>query len=158
MLELTLELKKRGNDITVITSWPEYNLDDGSNRSFVEKENENGVRVLRIKTLPHHNVNYFLRAVAQLLMPFQFLWKLWKYRVRVEKCITYSPPLPLAFVGIGLRFFGVKSLLNLQDLFPQNAIDLGILKYPLQIVFFRSIESFSYRFSNMYHLVLFVVN
>ena len=149
MLELTLELKKRGNDITVITSWPEYNLDDGSNRSFVEKENENGVRVLRIKTLPHHNVNYFLRAVAQLLMPFQFLWKLWKYRVRVEKCITYSPPLPLAFVGIGLRFFGVKSLLNLQDLFPQNAIDLGILKNPLQIVFFRSIESFSYRFSNI---------
>ena len=115
----------------------------------MEKENENGVRVLRIKTLPHHNVNYFLRAVAQLLMPFQFLWKLWKHGIRVEKCITYSPPLPLAFVGIGLRLFGVKSLLNLQDLFPQNAIDLGILKNPLQIVFFRSIESFSYRFSNI---------
>ena len=126
MLELTQELKTRGNDITVITTWPEYNLENGSNPTFLEKEKENGVTVLRIKTLPHHNVNYFLRAFAQLLMPFQFLWKLWKYRIRVEKCITYSPPLPLAFVGIGLRFFGVKALLNLQDLFPQNAIDLGL--------------------------------
>ena len=149
MLELTQELKTRGNDITVITTWPEYNLEDGSNRNFLEKEKENGVTVLRIKTLPHHNVNYFLRAFAQLLMPFQFLWKLWKYSISIEKCITYSPPLPLAFVGIGLRFFGVKALLNLQDLFPQNAIDLGILKNPLQIYFFRILESLSYRFSDI---------
>ena len=149
MLELTQELKTRGNDITVITTWPEYNLEDGSKPIFLEKEKENGVTVLRIKTLPHHNVNYFLRAFAQLLMPFQFLWKLWKYRISIEKCITYSPPLPLAFVGIGLRFFGVKALLNLQDLFPQNAIDLGILKNPLQIYFFRILESLSYRFSDI---------
>ena len=149
MLELTQELKKRGHDIIVITSWPEYNLEDGSSRKYFEKEIENGVIVIRIKTLPHHNVNYFVRGVAQLLMPFQFLWKVWKYGIRVEKCITYSPPLPLAFVGIGLRFFGVKTLLNLQDLFPQNAIDLGVLNNPLQIVFFRIIESLSYRFSNI---------
>jgi Glycosyltransferase len=81
-------------------------------------------------------------------MPFQFLWKILRYRISVEKCIIYSPPLPLAFVGIGLRFFGVKTLLNLQDLFPQNAIDLGVLRNPLQILFFRIIESISYRFSN----------
>ena len=148
MLELTQELKKRGHEITVITSWPEYNLEVGSSQQYFEKENENGVTVLRIKTLPHHNVNYFIRGVAQLLMPFQFLWKLWKYGIRSETCIIYSPPLPLALVGLGLRFFGVKSVLNLQDLFPQNAIDLGVLRNPLQIAFFRSLESLSYRFTD----------
>ena len=148
MLELTQELKKRGHNLIVITSWPEYNLAVGKSREYFEKENDNGVTILRIKTLPHHNVNYFVRGIAQLLMPFQFLLKLWKYGTRVEICIIYSPPLPLAFVGIGLRFFGVKTLLNLQDLFPQNAIDLGVLKNPLQIKFFRIIESLSYRFSN----------
>ena len=50
MLELTQELKTRGNDITVITTWPEYNLEDGSKPNFLEKEKENGVTVLRIKT------------------------------------------------------------------------------------------------------------
>jgi len=148
MLGLAQELKKRGHDLTVITSRPGYNLEDGSSRTYFEKEIENGVTILRIKTLPHHKVNYFVRGIAQILMPFQFLWKLWKYRIPVEKCIIYSPPLPLAFVGIGLRFFGVKTLLNLQDLFPQNAIDLGVLRNPLQIAFFRIIESLSYRFSN----------
>jgi len=148
MLELTQELKKRGHNLTVITSWPEYNLEEGKSREYSEKENDNGVTILRIKTLPHHNVNYFVRGIAQLLMPFQFLWKLWNYGIRVEICIIYSPPLPLAFVGVGLRFFGVKTLLNLQDIFPQNAIDLGVLRNPLQIEFFRVIESLSYRFSN----------
>ena len=148
MLELTQELKKRGHDLTVITSWPEYNLVDDKSPQYFEKENENGVIVLRVKTLPHHNVNYFIRGIAQILMPFQFLWKLWKYRIQIEKCIIYSPPLPLAFVGIGLRFFGVKTLLNLQDLFPQNAIDLGVLRNPFQIAFFRTIESISYQFSD----------
>ena len=75
MLGLTQELKKRGHDLTVITSRPGYNLEDGSSRTYFEKENENGVTVLRVKTLPHHNVNYFLRGVAQLLMPFQFSGK-----------------------------------------------------------------------------------
>jgi len=148
MQGLTQELKKRGHELTVITSWPGYNLEDGKSLTYFEKENENGVTVLRIKTLPHHNVNYFIRGVAQLLMPFQFLWKLWKYGIRSETCIIYSPPLPLALVGLGLRFFGVKSVLNLQDLFPQNAIDLGVLRNPLQIAFFRSLESLSYRFTD----------
>ncbi len=149
MLELTEELKKRGHDLTIITTWPEYNLEGSKSRKYLEKENEDGATVLRIKTLPHHNVNYILRGFAQILMTFQFLWKLLIYGIRVEKCIIYSPPLPLSLVGIVLRFFGVKTLLNLQDLFPQNAIDLGILKNPLQILFFRIIESFSYRFSNV---------
>jgi len=35
--------------------------------------------------------------------------------------------------------------LNVQDLFPQNAIDLNILKNSWQIKFFRSLESFAYR-------------
>jgi len=149
MMQLTQEMKKRGHDLTVITSWPKYNLEVGKSRNYSEKEKENGVTILRIKTLPHHNVNYVVRGIAQLLMPFQFLWKLWKYEIKVEKCIIYSPPLPLALVGIVLRFFGVKALLNLQDLFPQNAIDLGVIKNPLQIVIFRIIESVSYKYSNI---------
>ncbi|GIR15906.1 MAG: hypothetical protein CM15mP28_3760 [Pseudomonadota bacterium] len=89
---------------------------------FLEKEKENGVTVLRIKTLPHHNVNYFLRAFAQLLMPFQFLWKLWKYRIRVEKCITYSPTTSFSICWNWASIFGVKALLNLQNLFPQTQL------------------------------------
>ena len=77
MLELAEELHHRKYHVTVITTWPEYNLDqDSAPCRFFEKEIENCITVLRVKTLPHHNVNYLLRGVAQLLMPLQFLRKL----------------------------------------------------------------------------------
>ena len=149
MLELSKELNSRGYQVTVITTWPQYNLNENKGiREFTEIEEEQGISVIRIKTLPHHNINYLLRGIAQLIMPLQFLWKLWRYQVKVDACIIYSPPLTLAFVGIVLKIQGVKSLLNIQDLFPQNAIDLGVLRNPIQIWFFRCIEIISYRFSD----------
>ncbi len=145
MLELAEELHDRNHQVTVMTTWPEYNLDqDSAQRSFTEKEIENGITVLRVKTLPHHNVKYLLRGVAQLFMPVQFLWKLRQYRIRPDVVVVYSPPLPLALVGSWFRHKKIRFVLNVQDLFPQNAIDLGVLTHSIQIRFFRVLEDFAY--------------
>ncbi len=150
MLELAQELHARGHSVTVVTTWPEYNLDqDKAVNSFNELEVESGIRVIRVKTLPHHNVNYIVRGIAQLLMPLQFLIKLKKYASKPDAVVVYSPPLPLALVGSWFRRKGARYLLNVQDLFPQNAIDLGILNNPLQIRFFRALERFSYRHADV---------
>lgn len=146
MLELAEELVARGHDVTVITTWPEYNLDQREQQKhFNELEIEGSIKVVRVKTLPHHNVNYIVRALSQLLMPVQFLLKLRRHQVQADAVVVYSPPLPLAFVGSWLRRKGVRNLLNVQDLFPQNAIDLGILRSKMQIRFFRALERFAYR-------------
>jgi glycosyltransferase involved in cell wall biosynthesis len=146
MLELAQELSRRGHGVTVITTWPEYNLDQSIEpKIFKEVEIENGVHVIRVKTLPHHNVNYVIRGLAQLVMPWQFLQKLKQHHVRPEAVVVYSPPLPLALVGSWLRRKGVRNILNVQDLFPQNAIDLGILRSPLQIKLFKMLERFAYK-------------
>jgi colanic acid biosynthesis glycosyl transferase WcaI len=146
MLELAQELQRRGHLITVITTWPEYNLDERRDiKQFQELEVEEGIQIIRVKTLPHHNVNYLVRGLSQLLMPAQFLYKLRKYKIKVDWAVVYSPPLPLALVGSWLRRQGVRTLLNVQDLFPQNAIDLGILRHPLQIKFFKALERYAYR-------------
>ncbi len=146
MLELAQELQRRGHEITVITTWPEYNLDQATARkAFNELEIEEGIRVIRVKTLPHHNVNYIVRGLSQLLMPLQFLIKLWRHNIKPQASIVYSPPLPLALVGSWLRRSGVRYLLNIQDLFPQNAIDLGILRSRSQIKFFKALERYAYK-------------
>lgn len=146
MLELAQELNQRGHQVTVITTWPEYNLDQAEDkRTFDEIEVEDGINVIRVKTLPHHNVNYIVRGLAQLLMPVQFLLKLRRHKIRPQAVVVYSPPLPLALVGSWLQRKGVRNLLNVQDLFPQNAIDLGILTSPMQIRFFRALERYAYR-------------
>ena len=150
MLELAQELQARGHEVTVITTWPEYNLDQTTTaRVYAELENEAGIRVIRVKTLPHHNVNYIVRGLSQLLMPLQFLIKLRKYKIRPQGLIVYSPPLPLALVGSWFRRSGVRTLLNIQDLFPQNAIDLGILRSKAQIKFFKALEHFAYKTSDI---------
>jgi glycosyltransferase involved in cell wall biosynthesis len=145
MLELAEELQRRGHSVTVITTWPEYNLDqDKVKKTFNDFEKEDGITVIRVKTLPHHNVNYVIRGLSQLLMPVQFLLKLRKHNIKPDAVIVYSPPLPLALVGSWLRCKGVRNLLNVQDLFPQNAIDLGILTRTLQIKFFQAMERYAY--------------
>lgn len=145
MLELAQELQHRGNQVTVITTWPEYNLDAGEEKkTFNEIEVEGHITVIRVKTLPHHNVNYIVRGLAQLIMPLQFLLKLRKHKIQSEAVVVYSPPLPLALVGSWFKRSGVRNLLNVQDLFPQNAIDLGILRNPTQIRFFRALERYAY--------------
>lgn len=146
MLELAQELFHRGHQVTVITTWPEYNLaQQSTSLVFNESELEDGIRILRVKTLPHHNVNYILRGLAQLIMPWQFLRKLRQYRIKPEAVVVYSPPLPLALVGSALKRKGAKYLLNVQDLFPQNAIDLGILRNSLQIKLFKALEKYAYQ-------------
>lgn len=146
MLELAQELNHRGHQVTVITTWPEYNLDQTEDKkTFDEIEIEDGITVIRVKTLPHHNVNYIVRGLSQLIMPLQFLMKLRRHKIKPEAVVVYSPPLPLALVGSWLRRKGVRNLLNVQDLFPQNAIDLGILTSPMQIKFFRALERYAYR-------------
>ena len=84
----------------------------------------NAGRIYRIKTLPHHKVNYWLRGIAQILMQLQFYWRLIQIFHKFDVTIVYSPPLPLSFVGVLTRVLGSKFILNVQDIFPQNAIDL----------------------------------
>jgi len=147
MAELARELAARGNDVVVLTSWPAYKLDrSAAATEFSERMMEGRVRVLRVKTLPLHNSGFIVRGVAVLLAPFQF----WRTLIRHEPApfdgvIVYSPPLPLANIGIWAKKRGSRFLLNVQDIFPQNAIDLGILTNPLLIGVFRWIECHAYR-------------
>ena len=150
MSELALGLVDKNYSVTVMTTWPKFNLDNTFHKKkYKTAQIEGKVRVIRIKTLPHHNVKYIQRAIAQIIMPFQFLAYYFIYSIRVDTVIVYSPPLPLALFGVWLRTFNVKFILNLQDIFPQNAIDLGILKNKYQICFFKIIEKYIYKKSDI---------
>lgn len=147
MLELAEELHHRGYQVTVVTCWPQYNLDSNKTQVFSESMNEKSIRVIRMKHLAHHQVHFIIRGIAQLLLPYLFIRKIKKYvKTKVDAVIVYSPPLPLSMVGIwAKKKWGAKFILNVQDLFPQNAIDLGVLKNKLAIKFFRWIERISYQ-------------
>lgn len=147
MIELAEELSARGHSVTVLTSWPKYNLDEtDAQRTFREFENERGIDVVRVRTLPHHNVNFVVRGLAQITMPRLFLRALRRHNnENFDAVLVYSPPLPLAKVGATLRRqTGARFILNIQDIFPQNAIDLGVLRNRLLITWFERMERRAY--------------
>ncbi len=146
MYELATELKSRGHKVTVLTRYPESNLEQQSRTAgFDLFANENGVSVFRVKTLSRKKFGYFGRGLSELIMPFLFLKVAFRQIKQIDRVIVYSPPLTLGLVGTFLKRKNVRFLLNIQDLFPQNAVDLGILKSQLVIRAFELLERFLYR-------------
>lgn len=148
MQELAEGLRDRDHAVTVVTVYPSHNLSgSGEQFRFGSIEMENGIEVVRIKTLSPHRVPYLVRGLSQLVLPYVFFYRTQNLvRRRMDVIIVYSPPLPLAIAGSKLkRFYNAKYILNVQDLFPQNAIDLGILKNRLLIKLFKRIEAEAYR-------------
>jgi len=63
--------------------------------------------------------------------------------------LMYSPPLTLGLASWGLRLIKrIPFILNVQDLFPQSIIDLGLLKNSKIIRFFEWLERFVYHRSD----------
>lgn len=149
MKDLADGFKKNGHEVGVATSYPQYNLGE-EKKSFPEISAEDGIQVLRIKTLPHHKVSFIIRGIAQLTMPYVFFYKIKKYfREKIDVVIIHSPPLPLSMAAHKVKkFYGAKYILNLHDIFPQNAIDLGVLsgwKYGPIIRLFERMEKNAYK-------------
>jgi colanic acid biosynthesis glycosyl transferase WcaI len=147
METLARTFQRRGHDVVVMTGQPAYNLAVAGRRSseVVELEERDGLRVISIRSPQHHNVGYLRRGLAQFLLPLLFVRRGWRYLDHhVDGVIIYSPPLPLGLLGYGFSR-RTKVVVNVQDLFPQHAIDLGVLRNPVLIWIYRRIEALVYR-------------
>ncbi len=147
MQELAEDLVSRSYNVTVVTYWPRYNLSSDAKKNKIKVLSiENSVQVIRVKTPPHHNVNFIIRGISELISPFLFWMKIKKLiKQRVDAVIVYISPLPLALVGNKIKKkYGSRYLLNVQDIFPKNAIDLGIIKNRLLVKFLEYIEKKAY--------------
>jgi glycosyltransferase involved in cell wall biosynthesis len=149
MWELAESMVRRGHKVTVITAPPE---EGGEGRRIGPVclpyvEDRSGVRVVRVPTLAIHRTHApaFLRGIGQILNALAYLIAaLWVKEVDVS--LAYSPPLALGIVGAVLhRLKGIPHVLNVQDLVPQYAIDLGILKNRALIRALKWVEWTVYR-------------
>ena len=152
MQELAEFLYKKGNSIKVLTSMPQLNLIDSTTKVDLPIHRvENGVHIIRSK-IPFQNKNGFIFKALSQILSVPALYKTFKLynNEKIDIIIVYSPPLPLGIIGIILKkFYGSKFLLNIQDIFPRNAIDLGIIKNKYIIYFYELLERFIYKHADM---------
>lgn len=152
ILDLGSEFVRRGHNVTVVTGFPSYSFDPSTlpakyRSGLWMRETVEGIEVVRSRTLHMPRHVPVLRGIDQVATALGFsLAGTFLPRTRPDAILVYSPPMFLGLSGWVLRMFrGAKVVLNVQDLFPQNAIDLGILKSNFLIALFRRVESFLYR-------------
>lgn len=143
MYDLGQVLVKEGHQVTVIT--PIHDLQEK-----IQIKEKNGVRVIHVRALKTKDVNYIFRVFAEFINPFLIGAKLTNNPVFLDATydgiIWYSPTIfwgPL--IKRFKKIFRVKSYLILRDIFPDWALDLGLLKKGLFYKFLKKVEYFQYR-------------
>ena len=106
---------------------------------------EKGVPVLRVKTLPLFNVGAIKKGIANVLLPY-FYYKAIK---KTFKDHTFDLVVPITLGRIAQRMkvkYKAPFYLILRDIFPQNAVDLGMMRNSgILYRYFRNMEKQLYR-------------
>lgn len=118
-------------------------------------EVEHGINVLRVKSLNITKTNVIEKGFATLLIPFLFKRAIKKYLSKVSfDLVLYTTP-PITFNSVISdikKRDNSRTYLMLKDIFPQNAVDLGLLTKKglkgLVYSYFRSREKKIYKLSD----------
>jgi glycosyltransferase involved in cell wall biosynthesis len=145
------EFVKRGHDVTVVTGYPTYNIDEKTldkryQTGLWMREEMGGMTIVRARLFRVPRAVPWLRGLQQVSGSFVSFFAGWFLAKRADMVLIYSPPLFLGLSGLALRLVTrAKVILNVQDLFPQAAIDLGVLRSGFLIGALRAMESFIYK-------------
>ena len=128
-------LKASGVDVDVLTCLPNYpkgKIFDGFRGRYSMKEQIDGIDVYRYWTYATVSKNPFKRVLAMTayaitMWSFAFKRRLIK---SYDRIIIQSPPILVAVSAITLfkKLFGKKVVLNVSDLWPGSAVELGFVR------------------------------
>ena len=146
--ELAESLVKKGYKVTVLTGLPRYNvfnLEEKYKRKLFLREDMNGIEVVRIAVPPLPRRFILARAVEHFLFTLVFSIE-GVFLKKKDIVLVYSPPLPLGLSASLIKFFRkTPFIFNVQDLYPQAVIDLGLLRNSFLINLARTLEKFIYK-------------
>jgi colanic acid biosynthesis glycosyl transferase WcaI len=146
--EQAVRLRGKGHMVSVLTTFPNYPtgvVPREWKRLVFWKGSEQGVGVYRFWTYATPNSGFFMRILSQL--SFALLACIAALRLPpADVIIVESPPL---FDGITANVVSwmkrAPYVFHVSDLWPETAIQLGILKNPILIWLSRRLEVLSYR-------------
>jgi len=145
-IDLMRKFSREGHSLFIVSSME---------RKFKRKTQlieDANTKFLNVKTLNLRKTNFIEKGLGTLLLEYQYKKAILKYFPNIKfDLILYSTP-PITFTSI-IRYFKKKdnavSYLLLKDIFPQNAVDLGIMKKnSLFHSFFRKKETELYNISD----------
>lgn len=119
---------------------------------FTEVIESGGTKILRVKTLNIQKTNLIEKGIGILLLEYQYHRAIHKYweDIRFDLILYSTPPITFNKVIASLKKkYCAKTYLLLKDIFPQNAVDLGMFsKDSLIYKLFRKKEESLYQLSD----------
>ncbi len=144
--DLSLELLRQGHKPTVMIPASDIN------QPWL-LEDMNGVQVLRLKAPKTKDIGYVRRTINEFLMPFAMLRNLRQSTLAQERwdgVVWYSPTIFLGPIANALKKSSAcRSYLIIRDIFPEWAVDMGLLGRGLPYRFFKAIERYQYSVANV---------
>jgi glycosyltransferase involved in cell wall biosynthesis len=141
--ELAQSLKARGHQVTVLTGYPRYNVKDVPTRyrrGLWLNETLDGICVRRIRIPSLPRASKVARGVEHFIVGL-WLSGLTSLARRADVALVGSPPLPMPWlVCLVGRARRLPVVVNIQDLFPREAVELGMLTNPVLIRLFEGME------------------
>lgn len=144
--DLSREFARQGHALTVLlpaTEQPEPWL----------LEEFDGVQVLRLKAPRTKDIGYMRRTLAELFMPFAMLRNFRKSTLAKERwdgVVWYAPSIfhgPL--VSALKKSSRCKGYLIIRDIFPEWAVDMGLMGKGLPYRFFDAVARYQYSVANV---------
>lgn len=139
--DLTREFVRQGHSVLVLLPAP------GQRESW-KLEEFDGAQVLRLKAPRTKDIDYVRRTLAELAMPFVMLRNLRKSplaKERSDAVVWYAPSI---FHGPLVRALKkssrCKSYLVIRDIFPEWAVDMGLMGRGLPYRFFDAVARYQY--------------
>lgn len=154
LYETALLLKNLGWDIRIVSALPNYptgKVFSGYRGKLFVKEIINGLTVSRYWLYPSNSKRILPRVISMFSFSFSILFAFFElFRFRPTFIFVESPPLLLGLNGYIFKLLlRSKLVLNISDLWPLSAVELGVLNNQgLAYRFLSSIESFLYRNSD----------
>ena len=156
MSRIVHELANRGHELHVVTSLPWYRkhqVEQGWSGALWRVEKTNWGSITRVQPFAGKTKSNLLRrAVGFVLFSYLvglralFAGKVWR---RVDGVLAMSPPLTLGLIGWHTKLFrGGKLVFNIQDIFPDAAIETGAITNKKIISFASWLERTSYKCSD----------
>lgn len=139
--DLSREFARQGHHLTVL-------LPSAEQKVPWLLEDVDGVQVLRLKAPRTKDIGYVRRTFGELAMPFAMLRQLRKSPLageRWEGVVWYSPSIfhgPLA--SALKRSSGCKGYLIIRDIFPEWAVDMGLMGRGLPYRVFDAVARYQY--------------
>lgn len=93
--------------------------------------NENKIKILKVKTLNIQKTNMIEKGIGSLLLNSQYRYAINKHfkDVKFDLILYSTPPITLTSAISSLKKRNsAKTYLLLKDIFPQNAVDIGLIK------------------------------